>query len=87
MRPKDDYKENFETFTFKLLRYEDYDEFVSFFDDIFSLKKSEVNKILEKAHRFKIFLETTLQHISNRAELHDTPVDISRAEDFLKQYL
>ncbi len=77
----------FKTFTFKLLRYEDYDEFLSFFDDIFSSKNSEVNKILEKVHRFKIFLETTLQHVSNRAELHDTPVDISRAEEFLKQYL
>lgn len=77
----------FETFTFKLLRYEDYDEFVSFFSDIFSLKKSEINKILEKVHRFKIFLETMIQHVSKRAELHDTPVDISRAEELLKQYL
>jgi hypothetical protein len=77
----------FESFTFKLLRYDDYEEFASFFTVVFSLKDSEYNKILEKIHNFKIFLETTLRHISDRAELKDNPLDIIQAEELLKQYL
>jgi len=77
----------FESFTFKLLRYDDYDEFASFFNDIFSFKEAEFNKILEKIHNFNIFLETTLRHISNRAELKDKPIDINKAEELVKQYL
>jgi len=77
----------FENFTFKLLRYDDYDEFSNFFKDIFSLKKSGSNKIFEKIHNFKIFLEATQQHVANRAELRDRPLDIYRAEDFFRQYL
>jgi hypothetical protein len=77
----------FESFTFKLLRYDDYDEFASFFNDIFSFKEPEFNKMFEKIHNFNIFLETTLRHISNRAELRDKPVDINKAEELLKQYL
>lgn len=77
----------FESFTFKLLRYDDYEEFASFFNVVFPLKDFEYNKILEKIHNFKIFLETTLRHISDRAELKDNPLDIIRAEELLKQYL
>jgi hypothetical protein len=77
----------FESFTFKLLRYDDYDEFASFFNDIFSFKEPEFNKILDKIHNFNIFLETTLRHLSNRAELRDKPMDINKAEELLKQYL
>jgi hypothetical protein len=77
----------FESFTFKLLRYDDYDEFASFFNDIFSFKEPEFNKIFEKIHNFNIFLETTLRHISIRAELRDKPMDINKTEKLLEQYL
>jgi len=77
----------FESFTFKLLRYDDYDEFASFFNEVFSFKESDFNKILEKIHNFNIFLETTLRHISNRAELRDKPMDINRVEELVNQYL
>lgn len=36
---------------------------------------------------FRIFLETTLGSIANRAELKDAPVDISRVEKTVKNYL
>ena len=77
----------FESLTFKLLRYDDYDEFASFFNDIFSFKESDYNKILEKIHNFNIFLETTLRHIDNRAELRDKPMDIKKIEEIVNQYL
>lgn len=77
----------FESFTFKLLRCEDYEEFASFFNDIFSFKGSELNKILEKIHKFKIFLETTLRLVGNRAELRDKPLDINSAQELVNQYL
>ena len=35
----------FESFTFKLLRYDDYDEFASFFNEYLSFKDSDYNKI------------------------------------------
>jgi hypothetical protein len=76
----------FESFTFKLLRYDDYDEFQSFFSEILSLKESDLNKALEKIHNFKIFLETTLRQIANRSELRDKPIDMNQAEEILKQY-
>ncbi|MFZ3137870.1 MAG: hypothetical protein WA126_10825 [Thermodesulfovibrionales bacterium] len=81
------YMRYFENFTFKLLRSDDYDEFASFFNWIFSMKELELNKILEKIHNFKIFLETTLRHIANRDELKDKPIDTDKAEELLKQYL
>ncbi|MEW6068626.1 MAG: hypothetical protein AB1610_10100 [Nitrospirota bacterium] len=77
----------FESFTFKLLRYDDYDEFASFFNDIFSYRGTEFDKLSEKICNFKIFLETTLRHISNRAELKNMPADINKVEEIVKQYL
>jgi hypothetical protein len=77
----------FESFTFKMLRYSDYEEFSSFFNIIFSMKTLEPHKILEKIHNFNIFLETTLRHISNRAELRGRALDDEGAENIIKQYL
>lgn len=81
----------FESFTFRLIRYDDYDEFTAFFNEIFTFKGDlcgpEFNKILEKVHHFKIFLETTLRHIANRAELRDRPIDSNRVEELVRQYL
>jgi hypothetical protein len=77
----------FESFTFKLLRYDDYDEFANFFHDLFSSEELSGNIMLEKIHNFKIFLEATLQHISKRAELINKPLDIQKAEELLNTYL
>ena len=54
---------------------------------IFPSKTLIIIKSLEKIHNFKIFLETTLRHIENRAELRDKPMDTLKAEETLKQYL
>jgi len=77
----------FESFTFKLLRYDDYDDFASFFHYIFSLKQFDFDKIIDKIHNFNIFLETTLRHLSNRSEFEGKPINTERAEKLLKQYL
>jgi hypothetical protein len=77
----------FEKTTFKLLRYDDYDEFAYFFNDVFSSSEAEMNKILERTGGFRIFLETTLGSIANRSELKDAPVDMSRVEETLNKYL
>ena len=77
----------FESFTFKFLRYDDYDEFASFFHDIFSLKQFDFDKIQERIHNFNIFIETTLRHLSNRAEFTGKPLNIERAEKLFQQYL
>ncbi len=82
----------FESFTFKLLRYEDYEEFVSFFKEVLSFKKERIierdfNRYMEKMHNFRIFLETTLRQIANRTELRDKPVDIGRIDKLMSQYL
>lgn len=77
----------FESFTFKLLRYDDYDEFASFFHYILSLKQFDFDKIQDKVHNFNIFLETTLRHLSNRAEFRGKPINIDRAEKLFRQYV
>ena len=82
----------FESFTSRLLRYEDYEEFVLFFNELNSVKNETVTgpgfiKIVEKMMHFNIFLETTLRHIDNRAELAGTPVDTDRIRDLINQYL
>ncbi len=75
----------FEETTFKLLRYDDYDEFSNFFHEFLLSSELSDNKIFEKIHNFKIFLEATLQHVSKRAEIIDKPLDISKAEELLKE--
>ncbi len=82
----------FQSFTFKLLRYDDYEEFVSFFQKVlaFSSETAEgrdFEKMMDKLGQFKIFTETCLRQISGRAELQDIPVDMQRVENSLSQYL
>jgi hypothetical protein len=81
----------FEDFTFRLLRYEDYEEFALFFKDITALKKetvesTEFHKAMDKIRHFRIFVETTLRHIENRSELSGTPVDMERVDGLIRQY-
>ncbi len=82
----------FESFTFRLLRHDDYEEFSRFFREISSLRKDDLSgqrftKILERIRHFRIFLETTLRHLGNRAELAERPVDDERVERLVGQYL
>jgi hypothetical protein len=82
----------FESFTSRLLRYDDYEEFVLFFDELNSMKEETVlgpgfHKIMEKVMHFKIFLETTVRHLGNRAELTGTDVDTDRVKNLISQYL
>jgi hypothetical protein len=82
----------FESFTFRLLRYEDYEEFVLFFSELNSIKKEMIlaagfHKIMEKIMHFNIFLETTLRHLGNRAEIACSDVDMDRIKNLLNQYL
>jgi len=82
----------FQSFTFKLLRYDDYEEFVSFFNKVLSfraedVKQKDFEKIMDKIRQFKIFTETCLRQISGRTELQNVPVDMQRVENSLQQYL
>ncbi|GAB4389776.1 MAG: hypothetical protein Kow0025_17290 [Thermodesulfovibrionales bacterium] len=83
------YMEYFESFTFKLLRYDDYEEFVSFFDDIKAAGRNSeaLDSVTEKCSHFRIFLETTLRQIANRAELRDRPLDVENVDDIIRQYI
>lgn len=69
------------------MRYDEYDEFVSFFNVFLLLKDSEYNNILEKIHKFKIFLETTVRLITDSSELKNKLLHINRTEKLLKKYL
>ncbi|NJD56894.1 MAG: hypothetical protein FIA94_10885 [Nitrospirae bacterium] len=82
----------FESFTFRLLRHDDYEEFSVFFHDLNKVNKDIAAgkgfpKVRERVRHFKIFLETTLRHIGNRAELADKPLDQARIENLIDQYL
>lgn len=82
----------FQSFTFKLLRYDDYEEFSSFFSKVLPFSRNEVkgkgfDKLSDKIGQFRIFIETCLRQISNRSELSGVPVDEDRIESNLNQYL
>jgi hypothetical protein len=82
----------FQSFTFKLLRYDDYEEFVSFFNKVLAFSRGDVTgkgyeRMRDKFRQFKIFTETCLRQISGRSELSDLPVDMERVENSLNQYL
>ena len=82
----------FESFTARLLRYDDYEEFTLFFNELNSIKKEMIldsgfHRIMEKIMHFKVFLETTLRHIGNRAELSGIEIDRERVKHLIGQYL
>lgn len=81
----------FQSFTFRLLRYEDYEGFAAFFDKVLSigrdLKKKNMQDFFEEVHRFKIFVETCIRQISNRAELSNSQPDMEKIENSIRQYL
>ena len=82
----------FESFTFRLLRYDDYEEFILFFNELNAVSEEMLldpgyHKIMDKAMHFKIFLETTLRQIENRSELSGIDVDMERIRSLMDQYL
>lgn len=82
----------FQSFTFRLLRYDDYEEFVSFFQKVFALNREALKgkgfeKLNDKMRQFRIFIGTCLRQISDRAELADVSVDMKRVENSISQYL
>jgi hypothetical protein len=83
------YMEYFENFTFKLLRYSDYEHFSNLFNTIRDGYQAgeNIKKLMDTCHQFNIFLDTTLSQISQRADLKGRPLDVDKAEDIVKQYL
>jgi hypothetical protein len=83
------YMDYFEDFSFKLIRYDDFEEFSRLFFDLKNsyMEKKGLPKILDSCHHFNVFLDTTLRQIENRAELKNRPLDIDKMEDFVRQYL
>jgi hypothetical protein len=82
----------FESFTFRLLRHDDYEEFALFFKEMNSVAKDVVSgsgfhKVLERIIHFKIYLETTLRMVSNRTELINKELDMERVEALINQYV
>lgn len=82
----------FESFTFRLLRHDDYEEFVAVFSEIRSAKSDVIvgpgfKKLLDLVRHFKIYLETTLGHIANRSELSEKMIDNERVESLIRQYI
>lgn len=82
----------FESFTFRLLRHDDYEEFIMFFNEIHSARRDVImgpgfKKLLDMIRHFDVYLETTLRHISNRPELGDKVIDMGRVESLIGQYM
>jgi hypothetical protein len=76
-----------------LLRYSDLIEFNTYFsyidaltdDDLHLMDKLDSFKMESKF--FKIFVETTVSHINNRAEIQETPLDEKACENRLKNFI
>ena len=83
------YMEYFENFTFKLLRYDDYEQFSEMFNTVRSQfhKGDGLKKVADTCHQFSIYLDATLGHINQRADLHNRKLDVEKVNDIAKQYL
>jgi hypothetical protein len=83
------YLEYFESFTFKLLRFDDFEEFSNLVNAvrIDHLNEKGFQQIVEKCHLLDVLISTTLRQIENREELKDHPLDIEKSEELMKQYL
>ncbi|HXX58649.1 MAG TPA: hypothetical protein VEI96_11660 [Thermodesulfovibrionales bacterium] len=82
----------FESFTFRLLRHDDYEEFRSFFEKVLAFRDRDISernvaRLMDRIHSFRIFVETCLRQLANRSELLDRPVERERIEASLRQYL
>ncbi|MEJ2696401.1 MAG: hypothetical protein P8013_07105 [Candidatus Sulfobium sp.] len=82
----------FEGSAFRLLRYGDYEEFASFFQEVNLLPEVVAEgpgfyRAHERIKQFRVFLELTLRNIENRAELSGGSFDNGRIETMIKKYL
>ncbi len=87
------YMHYFEEVTFKLLRYNDYEGFAAFFSWFKSTDSADLGHmrrledILSRIAHFRIYLETTLQHVGLRAELAHFPPDLYELDQTVRQYM
>jgi len=77
----------FKSSTLKLIRFNDYEFFDKFINEISTIKEYKDNKLLERIKHFKIFLETCINQIGEREELKGIPIDQKMVEETLKQFL
>jgi hypothetical protein len=48
---------------------------------------ADFKKFITRCQYFIVFLDTTLRHIENRAELKDLPLNTDKAEDVIRQFV
>ncbi len=83
----------YQNISFQYVRSLDRDEFKNFFIriDKFTINQLEdpekLTKFKSDLHAFKMFLETTLANINNRAELKDMPFGREEGERILSQFM
>ncbi|HUT52623.1 MAG TPA: hypothetical protein VM658_04475 [bacterium] len=83
----------YQNISFQFVRAYDREHFQKFFEkvDVFQMADLEVAEkraeFKREIHGFKMFLETTLANINNRAELHDMPFGAEEGERILAQFL
>lgn len=92
-----DYVIYFQNLSFTLLRYSDlepFEEFARFIfrisEEIFEKKEishKTVKELKERVHAFRIFVEATLSHVNNRAELREVPFHVESAKELLEQFI
>lgn len=88
-----DYVIYFHNLSFTLLRYSDLEHFEEFARRIMMLpadKELDIRTIAElkrEIHSFRIFVETTLSQVNNRAELKDVPFNRESAKELLEQFI
>lgn len=88
-----EYINYFQNLSFQLIRAADHETFEHFFADLRALKQ-ETFTAAERAYElarnwehFRIFLETTLGHVGQRAELRNEPIDEAQARRVLEQFI
>ncbi|MEJ2181976.1 MAG: hypothetical protein P8Y66_00460 [Nitrospirota bacterium] len=83
------YLDYFESYTSKLLRYDDYEEFTGLAGSLRSAwhNGESTQKVLESCHKFGVYLDTTLRYINNRGDLKDRPLDEEKVEEVVQMYL
>ncbi len=83
----------FQNMSFQMVRLTDREAFEDFFEtiDSFNTEKISQGEHLEELQKvvraFCIFLETTLENVSNRSELRDSPFGAKEGEQILEQFL
>jgi len=84
----------FQSFTYRLLRYDDYEEFSNFIEEILKYldgiekgSPSSYIKFFDRLTHFKIFLETIIRQISQREELIGENLDEERVKAIMQNFL